>query len=261
MERHGAEGPSYAPITLADRVTGLHAVYAVTAALFQRQATGEGQSVVVPMFEVMTQFILGDHGGGLTFEPPIGQPGYSRLLTPHRRPYQTKDGSLCVLVYNDKHWRSFLGAIGDADGLGKDPRFTSHGARAENIDFVYQRLTEIMRSKSTAEWMQLLDSVDVPNMPMNSISELMDDPHHRETGFFQTIDHPSEGMLKMPSSPTRWNGARLGEDQSPAPMLGQHSREILKEVGLSDQRIEAMFANGSSAPCAAEAKARSKQHD
>jgi crotonobetainyl-CoA:carnitine CoA-transferase CaiB-like acyl-CoA transferase len=248
MDQHGTEAPRYVPLTLADRVTGLHAVYAVTAALFQRQKTGEGQSVVVPMFEAMTQFVLGDHSAGLTFEPPMGQAGYGRLLTPHRRPYRTSDGSLCVLVYNDKHWHGFLNAIGEADGLGKDPRFSSHQSRAENIDFIYQQLAEIMRTRSTAEWTRLLDSVDVPNMPMNSVDDLMEDPHHRATAFFQTIDHPTEGALKIPKSPTRWDGVRLGEDQSPAPMLGQHSEEVLKEIGLSDQQIASMFANGSSAP-------------
>jgi len=258
MERYGAQSPWYVPLTLADRVTGLHAVYATTAALFQRQVSGEGQSIVVPMFEVMTQFVLGDHSGGLAFEPPIGQSGYSRLLTPHRRPYQTQDGSLCVLAYNDKHWRGLFNAIGEADGLGRDPRFSSQRARAENIDFIYQQLAEIMRTKTTAEWIRILDSVDVPNMPMNSVDSLMTDPHHQATGFFQIVDHPTEGSLRMPRSPTRWDGARLGDGQVPAPMLGQHSREVLREIGLNDQEIEAMFANGSSAPCTAEADAGRK---
>jgi crotonobetainyl-CoA:carnitine CoA-transferase CaiB-like acyl-CoA transferase len=259
MERYGAKGPSYVPLTLADRVTGLHAVYATTAALFRRQTTGEGQSIVVPMFEVMTQFILADHSGGLAFEPPVGQSGYGRLLTPHRRPYETKDGSLCVLAYNDKHWRGLLAAIGEADGLAKDPRFITHQARAENIDFIYGRLAEIMRTKTTSEWTDLLDQVDVPNMPMNSVDTLMHDPHHAATGFFRSIDHPTEGKLKMPMSPTRWDGARPGEHQVPAPMLGQHSREVLREAGLSDAQIDVMFADGSSAQCAAEADAGGMQ--
>lgn len=259
MQRYGVQNPCYAPLTLADRVTGLHAVYATTAALFQRQVSGQGQSVLVPMFEVMTQFVLGDHSGGLSFDPPIGEPGYSRLLTPHRRPYQTQDGSLCVLAYNDKHWRELLRAIGEADGLGKDARFATQQARAENIDFVYQQLADIMRTKTTAQWMHILDSADVPNMPMNSIEGLMDDPHHQATGFFQTVAHPTEGDLRMPMSPTRWNGERLGgHGQKPAPVLGQHSREVLQEIGFSDQRIAAMFASGASAPTAAEVAASGK---
>jgi len=104
MQAYGNPQPAYAPTTLSDRVTGLHTVYAVTTALYARSQTGVGQAVVVPMFEAMAQFILGDHMAGLTFEPPRGEPGYARLLTPHRKPYATQDGLLCVLIYNDKHW-------------------------------------------------------------------------------------------------------------------------------------------------------------
>jgi crotonobetainyl-CoA:carnitine CoA-transferase CaiB-like acyl-CoA transferase len=150
MQQYGSPEPTYVPATLSDRVTGLHAVYAVTAALYARSRTGAGQAVVVPMFEAMSQFILGDHMAGLTFDPPLGTPGYARLLTPHRKPYATEDGWLCVLIYNDKHWRSFFGAIGESDGLGADPRFATHGARAAHIDAVYAEVARIMRMRSTS---------------------------------------------------------------------------------------------------------------
>jgi crotonobetainyl-CoA:carnitine CoA-transferase CaiB-like acyl-CoA transferase len=117
MEEYGTSTPCYVPVTLADRLTGLHAAYAVAAALYARERTGKGQAVEVPMFEAVSQFVLGDHMGGLTFDPPIGDPGYKRLLTAHRRPYATKDGHLCVLIYNDKHWKSFFAAIGEPERL------------------------------------------------------------------------------------------------------------------------------------------------
>src|SRR4029078_9665554 len=102
--QQGADSPHYAPVNLADRLTGLHTVYAVTTALFHRERTGEGQFVEVPMFESVAHFVLGDHNAGLTFEATSGEPGYARLLA--RRPYATADGYLCVLIYNDKQWRS-----------------------------------------------------------------------------------------------------------------------------------------------------------
>ena len=120
MQQYGAAEPCYAPVTLSDRVTGLHAVYAVTAALYARSQTGVGQAVVVPMFEAITQFVLGDHMAGKTYEPPLGPAGYARLLTPHRKPYATQDGYLCVLIYNDKHWRNFFDALGEPQRL-QDP--------------------------------------------------------------------------------------------------------------------------------------------
>lgn len=244
MEQYGINGPCYVPTTLADRITGLHAVYAVTAALFARQASGYGQCVEIPMFEAMTQFILADHAGGLTFDPPIGKPGYSRLLTPHRRPYRTKDGALCVLVYNDKHWRNFFDAIGETDGLAQNERFTTQQARAENIDAIYRYISEIMLTRTTAEWRGLLDRVDVPNFPMNSVPDLMHDEQHAATGFLSPVQHPSEGTLRIPKNPIRWNSNAPETSQRPAPALGQHTIEVLREAGIEAEQIDELLASG-----------------
>ena len=110
-QQAGSEDPRYIPATLADRIVGLHAVYAVTTALYHRERTGEGQSVEVPMFECMSQMVLGDHLGGRTFDPPLGPSGYARVLAPERRPFRTRDGYVCVLMYNDKQWQSFFRLI------------------------------------------------------------------------------------------------------------------------------------------------------
>jgi crotonobetainyl-CoA:carnitine CoA-transferase CaiB-like acyl-CoA transferase len=244
MQQYGAEAPSYAPVTLSDRVTGLHAVYAVTAALYAREKTGVGQAVVVPMFEAMTQFVLGDHLAGLSFEPPRGDPGYARLLTTHRRPYRTADGYLCVLIYNDKHWRSFFAAIGETEGLARDARFATHSARAANIDAVYAEVGRLMAERSTAEWQRLLDAADVPNMPMHGPQELLNDPHHAATGFIRTVDHPTEGRLRSAGVPTRWSGTPPAADASPAPRLGEHTQTLLHELGYDDAAIAAMVASG-----------------
>lgn len=242
MQQYGSTDPSYAPVTLADRVTGLHTVYAVTAALFARERSGEGQSVVVPMFEAMTQFVLGDHLAGMSFEPPLGEAGYPRLLTRHRRPYQTRDGYLCVLVYNDKHWQSFFDAIGQPERM-KDPRFATHGERARHIDAVYEEVARILRERTTAEWRALLDAADVPNMPMNSPDDLLHDPHHAATGFIREVRHPSEGTLRTAGAPTRWGG-RPRPDPAPAPRLGEHTTQVLREAGFGETDIAGMLASG-----------------
>lgn len=244
MQAYGAPEPAYLPTTLSDRVTGLHAVYAVTAALYARSQTGQGQAVVVPMFEAMAQFILGDHMAGLTFEPPRGEPGYARLLTPHRKPYATSDGMLCVLIYNDKHWRSFFAAIGEADGLGRDPRFATHGARAENIAAVYAEVSRIMRTRTTAQWRALLDAADVPNMPMNSPADLLASPQLRATGFVQDAVHPTEGSMHALAPPTRWSATPPSRAFAPAPRLGEHTVELLREAGYPAARIEQLLESG-----------------
>jgi len=244
MQQYGAAEPTYAPTTLCDRVTGLHAVYAVTAALYARSRTGQGQSVIVPMFESMAQFILGDHMAGLSFEPPLGTAGYARLLTPHRKPYATQDGHLCVLIYNDKHWRSFFAAIGESGGLGADPRFATHGARAAQIDGVYAEVARILRTRTTAEWRALLDAADVPNMPMNSPADLLANPQLRATGFLREAVHPTEGPLHVMTTPTKWSATPTAREPAPAPRLGEHTAELLREAGYSEAAVRDLLASG-----------------
>lgn len=244
MQQYGAPEPCYAPTTLSDRVTGLHAVYAVTAALYARERTGQGQAVVVPMFEAMAQFVLGDHMAGLSFEPPLGEPGYTRLLTAHRKPYATQDGMLCVLIYNDKHWRSFFAAIGESEGLARDPRFATHGARAAHIDAVYAEVARILRTRTTAAWRALLDAADVPNMPMNSPADLLANAQLTATGFVHRSQHPTEGALHTLAPPTRWSATPPARTQPPAPRLGEHTRALLAEAGYAPAEIDALLAQG-----------------
>lgn len=244
MEQYGMPEPAYAPTTLADRVTGLHTVYAVTAALYARSQSGVGQSVVVPMFEAMAQFILGDHMAGLTFQPPIGKPGYARLLTPQRKPYLTSDGMLCVLIYNDKHWKSFFEAIGETEGLARDPRFSTHSARAANINEVYTEVARLMRTRTNAQWRALLDAVDVPNMPMNSPEDLLVNPQLRATGFVSDTVHPTEGPMHTLAHPTKWSATPPARSFSPAPRLGEHTRQLLEEAGYTPERINTLIKQG-----------------
>ncbi len=240
VKKSGAAAPSYAPVNLADRVTGLHAVYAVTAALFHRERTGQGQSVEVPMFESLAHFVLGDHSAGLTFDPPSGDAGYARLLA--RKPYQTSDGYLCILVYNDKQWKSFSDAIGQPD-LMQDPRFATQANRARHISEIYAWLAGVIRKRSTAEWMALMEKADIPVAPVNDVSDLVADPHLAATGFFSMEEHPSEGRLRTMRTPTNWSDSPPGP-QRHAPRLGEHSAEVLKEAGYSDDEIARMAKEG-----------------
>ena len=232
--------PNYAPVNLADRLTGLHAVYTVTAALFERSRTGRGQSIEVPMFESVTHFVLGDHIAGFTWDPPEGGGGYQRLLA--RKPYPTRDGYLCVLVYNDKQWKSFLGAIGRQE-LMSDARYATQASRAANIHNIYAFLTELFKTRTTAEWIALLESVDIPVARMNSVEDVVSDPHLLQSGFFVTEDHPSEGSLRAMRTPTNWSESQPGTPR-PAPRLGEHSAEVLREAGYSEAEITELAEKG-----------------
>jgi len=232
--------PRYAPINLADRVTGLHVVYAVTAALYRRERSGHGQAVEVPMFESVAHLVLGDHLAGLSWEPPIGPTGYPRLE--HRRPYATSDGYLCVLVYNDKQWRSFLEAVSRPELL-RDERFASHGNRAKHIGEIYEILAQILRTRSNAEWEALLQRADIPFARMNSVADVVADPHLNASGFFTLEDNPMEGAVRVMRTPTDWSESPPGR-LSPAPQLGQHSAEVLREAGYTEAQITELAQRG-----------------
>jgi len=243
MLRTGATAPRYVPATLCDRIVGQATANAVLAALFHRVRTGAGQSVDVPMFETMAQFVLGDHFGGRTFVPPLGDAGYARVLARFRAPYATRDGYICALIYNDKQWKSFFGLIGKPELFTSDARFNTHGNRAERIEEVYAFVADEMRTRTTAEWADLLSAGDIPWMPMNTLDELIDDPHLAATGFFVRSEHPSEGAVQTTAVPTRWSASQP-QMRRHAPRFGEHSAEILREAGYSTADIERMAAAG-----------------
>jgi len=239
----GADRPRYVPTAIADRVTGLATVNAVTAALYCRERTGTGQAIEVPMFETLTQMVLADHMCGRTFDPPVEPLRYERMLASQRAPYATKDGYVCVLVYNDKHWRSFFRLVGREEMFESDPRFSSQEARSRNIGDVYAFVAHHMATRTSAEWLRLLKEADIPVAPLNSIDDVIDDPHLGESGFFVMAGHPTEGRLRMMATPGAWSQTPPGALR-PAPRLGEHSVEILREAGYGGAEIETMIASG-----------------
>jgi crotonobetainyl-CoA:carnitine CoA-transferase CaiB-like acyl-CoA transferase len=122
----------FVPTLLGDKTVGLTMVYAVLAALLRRERTGLGQEVEVPMLETMAAFVMAEHLGGLTFDPPLGPPGYSRMMAPDRRPHQTADGHICILPYSDRHWRDFFRIAGRPE-LADDPRPADAPARSRHV--------------------------------------------------------------------------------------------------------------------------------
>jgi crotonobetainyl-CoA:carnitine CoA-transferase CaiB-like acyl-CoA transferase len=246
LKESGAESPRYVPATLADRSAGLHIVNAVCAALYRREKSGAGQRVDVPMFESLLQTVLGEHMGGYTYEAgpgeKPGEPGYARMLAKERRPYQTKDGYVCVLVYNDKQWRAFFELIGRPE-LFADPRYATPTARSRNFDESNRLVAEAMRTRSTAEWIAALEAADIPVQRMNSLQDIMDDPHLAAIGYFRSVEHPSEGSIKSMAVPSEWSES-VPAYRRHTPRHGEHTREVLREAGLSDAQIERLLADG-----------------
>ena len=238
MARASGGEPRYVPLTLADRTVGLMASNTILAAVIARYQTGVGQAVEVPMFETMAQYVLGEHMAGATFEPALGETGYPRLLVQERRPYQTLDGHVCALIYTDRQWETFLGLIGKPELFRQDPRFASIGARTLHINDLYRMVAEAMATHTTEVWLARLSEADIPCMPMHDVDSLLQDPHLLAVGMLQQVEHPTEGRVSEIGVPVSFSGTPTLPVQKPAPQLGQHSVQILREAGLSDASIE-----------------------
>jgi crotonobetainyl-CoA:carnitine CoA-transferase CaiB-like acyl-CoA transferase len=241
--RSTGNSPAYVPVNICDRVVGLYAVGAITAALFFRERTGIGQMIDVPMFETMASFMLSDNLYGETFVPKLGPAGYARLMSIERRPYATSDGFLCVLPYSDRHWQSFFCLIDRTDLCDSASRFSTMAGRTANIDELYRVVGEALRGGSTDEWLARLKAADIPAARMNSIESMLDDPHLVAVDFFNEAEHPSEGLIRTMKAPSDWS-ASPASDRLPAPRLGEHSSEILAEAGYDQATIEAYLDKG-----------------
>jgi len=229
--------PAYAPFALADRATGLSAVNHVLAALLARERTGEGCAIDVTMFETMTRIALLDHLQGETFVPAEGPTGYARHLSRYRKPYATRDGWVCAMIYSDRHWQRFFDAVGRRDLLEREPELATIEGRTRRIDALYELVERELATRDTAEAVALLESIDAPVMPMHSIDELLRDRHLLATGFYGEEQHPSEGRLRRVGAGATWHDHAL-PPPGPAPRLGEHTRELLSALGYAREQIE-----------------------
>jgi crotonobetainyl-CoA:carnitine CoA-transferase CaiB-like acyl-CoA transferase len=233
----GPDGaPRYFPTVLVDKLTGVQLASMIGMALFHRERTGQGQEIHLPMMETILSFMLVEHLSHGTLGEPEKGLGYPRMLTPHRRPYRTKDGYISVIAHSNAQWSKLFEAMGVPE-LIDDPRFNSVQARSANIDAVYATLTEGMQQRTTAEWVTELRAADIPCGKANALNELFDEPYLTETNFFESYDHPVEGTVVVPAIPARFsktppNVHRLW------PKPGEHTREILREAGCNEDEIE-----------------------
>jgi crotonobetainyl-CoA:carnitine CoA-transferase CaiB-like acyl-CoA transferase len=242
MAQTGDGTPRYVPNALVDRIVGLTAVGAICASLTYRARSGRGQRLDIPMFETMTSFVMGDHLGGLTYEPPLDKGGYARHLSRDRRPYKTSDGHICVIVYNDKQWESFFKATG-RDDLRSNPKFATFAGRSVNIDEVYAELARIFETRTTAEWLALMTEADIPVMPMHDLESILNDQHLVAAGYFPVVEHPSEGPIRSMKVPAAWSDTPA-ETVRLAPRLNEHCEEILREIGFSAEEIATLARDG-----------------
>ena len=238
--------PAYLPSVVIDKTVGLVLLSSILAALFRRERTGAGQAVMVPMFETATAFNLVEHLWDATFDPPVGPPGYVRVLSPHRRPYRSTDGWISALPYQDRHFTALFAAI-DRPDLAADPRFRSIPARLTHIDAVCETLAGIIAQADSSVWLELFARIGVPAVAVSTLDELLEDPHLAAVGFFESVTHPSEGTLRQTRSPVQFNGT-ASAGARPAPRPAEHAIEVLREIGCDDRQIASLIDSGAVPP-------------
>lgn len=240
---HRAAGePRYLPMVIADRTVGLIAVQLILMSLYQRERTGAGQSIEIPMFENVAKSVLEEHMYLKTFEPPLGPTGDPRLIDPAARPLPTRDGYICISANTNAQAFAVFDAIGRPE-LKTDPRLDSIAARFRHTTEYFRIRAEGLKQKTTAEWLEIFERSDVPAMPYQTLDDLMQDPHLKDVGLLKLIEHPTEGKVWNMGLPNKLSGGAR-EDFLPAPKIGQHSVEILREAGCSDADIAQLLAAG-----------------
>ena len=234
VERANGE-PRYVPMAIADKFCGHTLASAIGMALFSRERTGDGQEVHVPMLDTMLSFNLMEHLWTDFLDPEASDPGYARMFSPHRRPFATKDGHVCLLAVTNDQWRRMFAAM-DRPELLDDPRFRTLALRAENITALYSIVADEFRKCPSAEWHERLTAAGIPNGPVTKLSALAQDPYLRETGFFRSYDHPAAGPSVMTAIPVEFTKSP-GSIRFDPPTLGQHTDAVLAELGYDAAAI------------------------
>ncbi len=238
----GKDGPPrYAPTVMADKTVGLTLAYAILVALMHKVRTGQGQKVDVPMFETMVNWLMLEHLWERSFAAD-GTLGYSRLMTPARKPYRAKDGYLAILPYTDRHWRAFFEVAGEP-AVMDDARYATMGQRSLHIAEIYAMVERLTPARTVAEWIEALQAREIPCMPVKSLEQLFEDPHLTARGLFRTVEHHSEGEITTLAPPIAFS-ATPSEHLKGAPLLGEDSMKVLREAGLPEAEIEALRASG-----------------
>jgi crotonobetainyl-CoA:carnitine CoA-transferase CaiB-like acyl-CoA transferase len=223
---------------VADKTTAIFAAQAVTAALFARERTGEGQHIRLAMLDTMIAYLWPE---AMTQYTVVGRE--ATTADPTARPdliFETANGYITVGTISDSEWQGFCAASGRS-GLAEDPRFNTPGSRAANATERILIMAEIIKERATAEWLQRFDANDVPSAPVLRRNEVIANEQVLARELIVELDHPDIGLVRQPVPAARFERTPT-RIQGPAPRIGEHSTAILAEIGLNAVDIERLAA-------------------
>lgn len=235
LYRRAGHAPSLLPTLVADKVAGMTIANAVLAALYHRAVSGIGQSIEIPMIDVMRAFVLTEHGSGAISEPPVGEPGYPRILTTERRPHPTADGWINILPYDEAHYVALFTAGQRGDLVTDDERFRTREGRMNNSDALYREVAAVLPRRTTAAWLEFCAAHGIPATSAATLDDLVEE--------LPFAEHPAAGTYRVIPPPERFS-ATPPSVRRPAPGIGEHSREVLSDIGYDAATLDELEASG-----------------
>ncbi|MCY4238346.1 MAG: CoA transferase [Rhodospirillaceae bacterium] len=234
------ERPRLVRTVLPDKFSAMAAAQAMGAALFRRERTGEGQHVRLSMLDAILSFLWASDFGAQTY--PQAEVSNQAAASFIDLIYRTKDGFMTVAVMSDREWRGLCEALDRKEWL-EDERFASPAARDAHVNERLEMTQEVLRERTTDEWMDILEKCGVPCSPALSRRDVADHPQVVASEILFESDHPTAGRIRQTRNAARFEGSPA-TNRSGAPQLGEHCADILLEVGLAEDRIRELHAQG-----------------
>jgi crotonobetainyl-CoA:carnitine CoA-transferase CaiB-like acyl-CoA transferase len=226
--------PAFIPTLVADKVTGMFIAQAICAALFHRERTGEGQEIEVPMLDAVRAFTLVEHGAGAIDAVHPTPAGYPRILSAARRPHPTRDGWVAILPYSREHYEAFFAATGLTDEV--DPASYADGrTRIARSDLLYGYVRRATPQRTTAEWLDLCRELQIPASEVATLDDIV--------AALPIAEHALAGAYRVIPPPVRF-GRTPATVRRDAALPGEHTREVLAEIGLSAGEIDELRRRG-----------------
>ena len=246
MELTGEPGdpPMRFPMAMADFSAGLYALISVLAALLARQHSGVGQAIDVSLVESQlnwTSYLAGSYF--TTGEPPVKTGNQHPTITPYQ-PFKAGDGKwIVVAAGSERLWRKFCEVIEADAGLVSHPLFATNALRNVNRDQLTPILDGYLAARPAREWVELLNAADIPSGPLYAVDEALNDPHIQARRMIVQIEHPSVGPFKSLAFPAIFSGTPMSYRIAP-PRLGEHTDQVLAELGYDAEGIVRLHAEG-----------------
>ena len=228
-------GPQKVGVAVADLFTGLYATVAILAALRHRDATGEGQVVDMALLDAQVA-MLANLGANylVTRRPPARAGNAHQNIVPYQV-FEVADGHLILAVGNDGQFARFCRVAG-LEALAADPLFSTNASRVRHRDALVARLQPVLRSRPRAEWLSALEAAKVPCGPINDLAQVFADPQVQARGMTARIGHPRAAQLELVASPIKLSATPAQLRRHP-PLLGEHTDEVLAELGLQAEDV------------------------